>query len=497
MRKTTNYGLTLYEPEDKMIITAEENSLNANMEAIDKTLKEKANVSTIPTKVSDLENDSKFVTESFVTNKIAEAELSGGEVDLSGLATKDELNNKVDKVKGKSLIDDTEIERLKTVTNYDDTELKNNLNNKADKTSIPSKMSQLENDKNYITSIPSEYITETELNNKGYLTEHQDLSNYAKTTDIPTKVSQLTNDKNYLTSVPSGYVTETELNNKGYLTEITEEDKTEIAQMVIESLGGNPVFGYVDENNNIIVSGNLPDGDYTVMYEMEEGDTINIGNLVLDNTVNYSIINTLTNCTNSNNSATIVESVSYSATITANSGYELKSVSVTMGGSAVSVSGGNINISSVTGDIVITAVAEEKVVTPTYTNLANPSDANWKEGKRLNSSYNEVDAEGIVTTNFIPASKSTDSSNPTKIYVKGLTFGNSSNERVCQYIDQSTPNNAIVSTVNTDLFSRSGDVTIITLSGSAVMANSTLVRICGTLTGTSEDVIITVNEEIA
>ena len=37
----------------------------------------------------------------------------------------------------------------------------------------------------FITEIPAEYITETELNSKGYLTEHQSLDGYAKTTDIP------------------------------------------------------------------------------------------------------------------------------------------------------------------------------------------------------------------------------------------------------------------------------------------------------------------------
>lgn len=196
------------------------------------------NKPTIPTKVSELDNDSNFITsvpleyvtetelsqkgyatESFVTNKIAEAELSGSDVDLSGLATKDELNNKVDKIKGKSLIDDTEIERLAKVVNYDDTEIKNQINSKADKTEIPSKVSQLENDKNYLTSVPNEYITETELTNKGYLTQHQSLSDYAKKTELPTKVSQLENDSKYLTSVPSEYITESELNAKGYLTQ--------------------------------------------------------------------------------------------------------------------------------------------------------------------------------------------------------------------------------------------------------------------------------------
>jgi hypothetical protein len=31
-------------------------------------------------------------------------------------------------------------------------------------------------DKGYLTDIPNYYITETELNAKGYLTEHQDIS---------------------------------------------------------------------------------------------------------------------------------------------------------------------------------------------------------------------------------------------------------------------------------------------------------------------------------
>lgn len=87
----------------------------------------------IPTKTSELENDSKFVNEEFVTNKIAEAELSGGDVDLSDYAKKTDIPD----VSG------------------------------------------------FITEIPSEYVTETELDKKGYLTEHQDLREYAKKTDIP------------------------------------------------------------------------------------------------------------------------------------------------------------------------------------------------------------------------------------------------------------------------------------------------------------------------
>ena len=50
---------------------------------------------TIPQKTSDLTNDVPFATETFVTNKIAEAQLGGdgSEIDLSGLASKDDLKD--------------------------------------------------------------------------------------------------------------------------------------------------------------------------------------------------------------------------------------------------------------------------------------------------------------------------------------------------------------------------------------------------------------------
>lgn len=59
----------------------------------------------------------------------------------------------------------------------------------------PTKTSELTNDSGFITSIPDEYITETELTaknyidnttleGKGYLTEHQDLSSYALKTEL-------------------------------------------------------------------------------------------------------------------------------------------------------------------------------------------------------------------------------------------------------------------------------------------------------------------------
>ena len=56
----------------------------------------------------------------------------------------------------------------------------------ATKEEIPTKTSDLTNDNGYLTSIPSEYVTETELDNKGYLTEHQDISGKANISDLST-----------------------------------------------------------------------------------------------------------------------------------------------------------------------------------------------------------------------------------------------------------------------------------------------------------------------
>ena len=51
----------------------------------------------IPTKTSQLTNDSSFATETFVTEKISQASLGGSEVDTSGFALKSELHGHANK----------------------------------------------------------------------------------------------------------------------------------------------------------------------------------------------------------------------------------------------------------------------------------------------------------------------------------------------------------------------------------------------------------------
>lgn len=58
----------------------------------------------------------------------------------------------------------------------------------------------------------------------------------------------------------------------------TPADQEAIVQQVIAALG-TPVFGRVADNGDIILTGNLANGEYTIKYENADGSLINIGTL--------------------------------------------------------------------------------------------------------------------------------------------------------------------------------------------------------------------------
>lgn len=104
---------------------------------------------------------------------IPEEYVTEDELTAKGYLTEhQDISGKVDKVEGKSLMDDTEIARLASVDNYNDTAISTRIKVIEDdyvKTAdIPTKTSQLYNDSNYLDSIPEEYITEDELTAKDY-----------------------------------------------------------------------------------------------------------------------------------------------------------------------------------------------------------------------------------------------------------------------------------------------------------------------------------------
>ena len=71
-----------------------------------------------------------LATEDYVRQYVEQAQLGGG-IDPDTLAKLEDLEKKVDKEEGKSLVPDEEIEKLATLENYDDTEIRTLLANKA------------------------------------------------------------------------------------------------------------------------------------------------------------------------------------------------------------------------------------------------------------------------------------------------------------------------------------------------------------------------------
>lgn len=143
---------------------------------------------TIPTKTSQLTNDSNFLTE---------------HQDISGKADKTELHSH----NNKTVLDN--ITSAKVTEWNNKSTFNGDYNSLTNKPTIPS-----------IVGLASEtYVNEYVENAiKDIPKEEIDLSGYATKDEVPTKVSQLTNDKGYITSIPSEYITETELNAKGYAT---------------------------------------------------------------------------------------------------------------------------------------------------------------------------------------------------------------------------------------------------------------------------------------
>jgi len=110
----------------------------------------------------------------------------------------------------------------------------------------------------------------------------------------------------------------------------------------------------------------LTNGQTIKAIAIKDGVSSNVSSATYSQSVTYyTISKNLSNCSISNNSTQIASGSAYSATISANSGYDLQSVTCTMGGASVSVSNGVISIASVSGNIVINATAQAQSVPDT------------------------------------------------------------------------------------------------------------------------------------
>lgn len=207
----------------------------------------------IPSKVSELENDAGYLTQHQSLDALATKEALN-----SGLAAKQDkltaganitIENNVISASGSGIGGTSNHSELSNLdfahsghTGFASTE------------DIPTKLSQLENDSQFITSASVPTKVSQLANDK----------NYATTSQIPTKISQLDNDKSYLTSTTAdaqGYVKQTELDKKqDKLTAgsgITISDNNTITATTTYTLpiagqgqlGGVALYGHKDETN--------------------------------------------------------------------------------------------------------------------------------------------------------------------------------------------------------------------------------------------------------
>ena len=190
-----------------------------------------------------------LATETFVLNKIAEAELGDKDVDISGLATKDELSQveaKIPSLEGYAKTEDIPTDYLTAIPEEYVTE-----------SELAEELAKIEHPKTDLTGYATEeFVAEavagieipdayddSELRNlidskadaehthDQYLTEHQDISHLATKEEIP-DVSE------FITSVPEEYITNDELEAKGYLTEHQSLEDYATEEYVVELIEG-------------------------------------------------------------------------------------------------------------------------------------------------------------------------------------------------------------------------------------------------------------------
>ena len=261
-------------------------------------------VQNVPTKVSELTNDNNFVTETELNEK-------------GYLTEHQDISGKVDKEEGKSLIADSEITRLSTVKNYDDSAVKEDIatikTDYATKTYVGEQIAAADHLKREIvTEVP---IAETATENVIYMLKVEsavdadkykeymlidgevacvgdtsaDLTDYAKKNEIPTELpanggnADTVNTHTVESDVPENAIfTDTVYDD----TAVKEDVNTLKKETTVNLL--NPTLETTTSNG--ITCTNNGDGTYTLKGTATNAVSLALGRLSLKANKSYKLI---------------------------------------------------------------------------------------------------------------------------------------------------------------------------------------------------------------
>lgn len=171
---------------------------------------------------------------------------------------------------------------------------------------------------------------------------------------------------------------------------LTPTDKADIVKAVIESLGGQPVAGYFDENNDIVLTSTLPDGTYTFKIETSDG-VYELGTLTKETTINKYTVTFVAD-------GVTVKVVEYEEGATSLDPNDVPDVPAKDGYTGVWES-----YTLEDTNITVEAVYTEVVVEPSYTNLLD--EVGYKEGYKMSTSTgDESQKSGADASGYIPVS---------------------------------------------------------------------------------------------
>lgn len=182
------------------------------------------------------------------------------------------------------------------------------------------------------------------------------------------EVNEELNTKSNINHTHDEYVTESELNAKGYATETFVTNKIAEAslsggdnvssEVVINQNGGNPLkiwAGTQVEYDSLVVK------DEETIYLIDKY----VGEDSGGSPQLFNVTNQLIKCTTTNSTQSIESGSTYVATIVVNDGYKINNVVITVNGINVTQDvflNNNITIPQVNGDIVITITCIEDII---------------------------------------------------------------------------------------------------------------------------------------